>query len=169
MCQTLAELRQAAAGLAERFDAALVAPGQLSQVLCDAGAVEKMMATIAALAAARLAACGPPATAPRQAARDLAHASGTSLGEAAKAVEAARALEAQPEVAAVARAGGLSRPQLALVLGAAAVDAGAAPQLLALAKTASLGELAEHAARARAARQESGSPAPGGAPRSEPA
>jgi hypothetical protein len=154
MCQTLAELRQSAAGLAERFDAALVAPGQLSQVLCDAGAVEKMMATIAALAASRLAACGPPATAPRQAARDLAHASGTSLGEAAKALEAARALESRPEVAAVARAGGLSRPQLSLVLGAAAVDAGAAPQLLALAKTASLGELAEHAARARAAHQD---------------
>ena len=109
----------------------------------DAGAIEKMMATIAALAAARLAGCGPAATAPRQAARDLAQASGTSLGEAAKALEAAGQLEAQPEVAAAARAGGLSRPQLGLVLGAVAVDAGAAPQLLALAKTASLGELAD--------------------------
>ncbi len=108
MCGTLSELRQAAAGLARGFDPALVPPGQLAQALADAGAVEKMMATIAALVAARLATCGPPATAARQAVRDLAQASGTSLSEAQRALEAAKGLEAQPEVAAVARAGGLS-------------------------------------------------------------
>jgi hypothetical protein len=154
MCQTLSELRQAAAGLAEHFDPALVAPGQLAQVLSDAGAVEKIMATIAALTASRLAAGGPAATAPRQAVRDLAQASGTSLSEAQRALEAAKALEAQPEVAAVARAGGLSRAQLALVAGAVAVNDGAAPSLLALAQAGSLGELADEAARARAAHQD---------------
>jgi hypothetical protein len=51
MCQTLAELRQAAASLAGRFDAALVAPGQLAQALGDAGAIEKMMATVASTTA----------------------------------------------------------------------------------------------------------------------
>ena len=55
MCGTLSELRKAAAVLAEHFDPALVAPAQLAQVLADAGTVEKMMATIAALVAARLA------------------------------------------------------------------------------------------------------------------
>ena len=151
MCQTLSELRVAVAALAQRFDPALVPPAQLAQVVGDAGAIEKMMATIASLAAARLARCGPAATGPRQAARELAQASGTSLLEAARALEAAGQLEAQPEVAAAARAGALSRPQLGLVAGAVAVNRAAAPELLALAKSGSLGELAEGAARARAA------------------
>ena len=151
MCQTLSELRVAVAALAQRFDPALVPPAQLAQVVGDAGAIEKMMATIASLAAARLARCGPAATAPRQAARELAQASGTSLLEAARALEAAGQLEAQPEVAAAARAGPLSRPQLGLVAGAVAVNRAAAPELLALAQSGSLGELAEGAARARAA------------------
>ena len=151
MCQTLSEIRAAAAALAERFDPGLVAPAQLAQVLRDAGAIEKMMATISSLAAARLARAGPPATAPRQAVRELAQASGTSLLEAARALAAARPLEAQPEVAAAARAGQLSRPQLGLVAGAVNINVGAAPQLLALAQTGSLSELADGAARARAA------------------
>ena len=151
MCQSLAELRQAVARLAGGFDPAVVPPGQLAQVLCDAGAIEKMMATVAALTASRLATCGPPATAARQAARDLARASGTSLSEAQRALEMTKQLSSQPEVAAVARAGGLSRAQLALVAGAVAVNAEAAPSLLALAKTGSLGELNDEAARARAA------------------
>jgi len=151
MCRTLAELRQAAAGVAEKFDAGLVAPGQLAEVLRDAGAIEKIMATIVSLAAARMASCGPAATAGRQAVRGLAQASGTSLTEAARALEAGKQLEAQPEVARAARAGQLSRQQVALVAGAVAVDTGAAPGLLALAQTGSLSELAEGAARARAA------------------
>ena len=151
MCQTLSELRVAVAALAQRFDPALVPPGQLAQVLRDAGAIEKMMATVACLVAARLARSGPAATAPRQAARDLAHASGTSLLEAERALQAAGQLEAEPEVAAAARAGQLSRPQLGLVAGAVAVNGAAAPELLALAKSGSLSELAEGAARARAA------------------
>ena len=147
MCQTLSGLRAAVAALARRFDPALVPPAQLGQVVGDAGAIEKMMATIAALAAARMARTGPAATAPRQAARELAQASGTSVLEAARALEAARQLEAQPEVAAAARAGALSRPQLGLVAGAVAVNRAAAPELLALAESGSLGELAEGAAR----------------------
>ncbi len=59
MCQTLSELGQAAARLAQRFDHSLVPPGQLAQVLGDAGAIEKMMATVASLAAAGMARRGP--------------------------------------------------------------------------------------------------------------
>lgn len=154
MCHTLAELRQAAACLAGRFDPALVAPPQLAQVLRDAGAIEKMMAAVASLTAARMAATGPTATAARQAVRDLAHASGTSLFDANRALEASRQLEAQPDVASAARAGELSRHQLALVAGAVAVNAGATPQLLALARTGSLQELSDESARARAAHQD---------------
>ena len=141
MCQTLAELRHAVAYLAEHFDPALVAPDRLAQVVRDAGAIEKMMAALASLTAARMAASGPGTTAARQAVRELAHASGTSLFEATKALEASRQLEAQPDVASAARAGELSRHQLASVAGAVAVNAGAAPQLLALARTGSLQEL----------------------------
>ena len=96
----------------------------------------------------------PAATAGRQAARDLALASGTSLLEAERALQAAQQLEAQPEVAAAALAGELSRPQLGLVAGAVAVNPGAAPRLLALAQGGSLGELGAGAARARAAHQD---------------
>jgi hypothetical protein len=154
MCQTLAELRRAAACLAGRFDPALVRPDQLAQVLRDAGAIEKMMATVASLTAARMAATGPTATAARQAVRELAHASGTSLFDANRALEASRQLEGQPDVASAALAGELSRQQLALVAGAAAVNADATPQLLALARTGSLQELSDESARARAAHQD---------------
>jgi hypothetical protein len=150
MCLTLAELRQATAALAERFDTARVAPGQLAQVVRDAGAVEKMMATIASLAAAHMASCGPAASSGRQAVLELAQASGTSLTEAGRALEASKQAEAQPEVAAAARAGLLSRQQMTLVAGAVAVNAGSASGLVALAQRASLSELAEGAARARA-------------------
>ena len=55
MCETLAELKQACSAFAARFDAALVPPGQLAQVLADAGTIEKLFANIAALSAARMA------------------------------------------------------------------------------------------------------------------
>jgi hypothetical protein len=154
MCQTIAELRQAAACLAGRFDPSLVASDQLAQVLKDAGAIEKMMATVASLTAARMAACGPAATAARQAVRELAQAAGTSLFESNKALEASKHLVTQPDVAAAARAGQLSRQQLALVAGAVAVNAGAASRLLSLAKTGSLQELSDESARARTANQD---------------
>jgi hypothetical protein len=154
MCQTLAELRQAVACLAARFDPASVVPGQLAQVLRDAGAIEKMMATVATLTAARMAAGGPAAASARQAVRELAYAWRTSLFDANRAPGASKQLAAQPEVASAARAGELSVQQLALVAGAVAVNAVAASQLLALAKTGSLRELSDEPARARAAHQD---------------
>jgi hypothetical protein len=154
MCETLAELRQAAGALVARLDLALVAPGQLGRVVGDAGAIEKMMATLASLAAARMAGAGPRSTAGRQAARDLAHATGTSLNDATRALEASKQLGSQPDVAAAARAGQLSRPQLALVSDAVATNPGAADRLLELARTGSLQELADESARARVANED---------------
>ncbi len=55
MCKTLAELEQACSAFAARFDAALVAPAQLAEVLADAGTLENMFANIAAASAARMA------------------------------------------------------------------------------------------------------------------
>jgi hypothetical protein len=95
---------------------------------------------------------GPSSGAPgRQAAEALARASGTSLADARRAIEAGRAMASQPEVAAAARAGELSRQQASLVAGAARANPAATGALLAAARAASLSELAESAGRARAA------------------
>ncbi len=152
MCETLAGLKQACSAFAARFDAALVPPGQLAQVLADAGTIEKIFANIAALSAARMAG-GAGGASVREAVTGLAHASGTSLSEAAKALEAARQIEAQPEVARAVRCGELSRQQAGLVAGAVANKPSAAPQLLELARSASMRELAEESLRARSTGQ----------------
>jgi len=154
MCQTVSELRQAATHLSQGYDPGLVRPAQLAQVLRDAGVVAKMMASIQSLTAARMAAIGPTSTGPRQAARELAHASGTSLFEANRALQAGKLLQGMPDVASAARLGELSPQQVALVAGAVAINSDAAPRLLALAKTGSLQELSDEAARARAANQD---------------
>ncbi len=147
MCGTLAGLKQACSAFAARFDAALVPPAQLAEVLSDAGTLEKIFANIAASSAAQIALRDGGSM--REAVTGLAHASGTSLSEAAKALEAAKQIEAQPEVARAVRSGELSRQQAGLVAGAVANKPSAAPQLLELARSASMRELAEESLRAR--------------------
>ena len=94
---------------------------------------------------------GPGGGSVREAVTGLARASGTSLSEAAKALEAAKQIEAQPEVARAVRLGELSRQQAGLVAGAVANNPSSAPQLLELARSASMRELAEESAPARSA------------------
>ena len=149
MCQGLPELRQAMAAYAAGFDAALVPPAALAGLLADAGAIERTASAISSMAAARMASC--PAAPARHVAEALARASGTSLADARRAIEAGRAMASLPEVAAAALAGELSRQQASLVAGAALANPAATGQLLAAARTASLSELAESAGRARAA------------------
>jgi hypothetical protein len=55
MCGTLTALKQAVSAFAARFDAALVPPAQLAEVLADAGTIEKIFANIAATSAAQIA------------------------------------------------------------------------------------------------------------------
>jgi hypothetical protein len=55
MALTLAELKAAMSTYTAGFDADLVAPGRLKELLGDAGAIERMAATVSALVAARLA------------------------------------------------------------------------------------------------------------------
>jgi hypothetical protein len=59
-------------------------------------------------------------------------------------------MASQPEVAAAAKAGELSRPQASLVAGAAQANPAATGRLLEKARTGSLSELADEAGRARA-------------------
>ena len=154
MCMTLAELKRAAADWSARFEPAVVPLGELNQMIQDACDIGKMMATAATLGAEHRAATGPGPTATRRAVREFAHAAGTSLAEASRSVKAAQQLRDQPEVASAARAGELSRQQVTLVADAVAANPGAAPRLLALARTGSLQELADESARAIAAKQD---------------
>ena len=154
MCQGLTELRQAMAAYCAGFDAALVPPADLARLLGDAGAIERAASAVSSLAAARMAAGGGgrcPGAPARQVAEALARASGTSLTDARRAIEAGKAMASLPEVAAAALAGGLSRQQASLVAAAALANPAATGGLLAAARTASLSELAESAGRARAA------------------
>jgi hypothetical protein len=143
---------------AARFDAALVPPERLAAVVADACAIEKMAATVCALAAARTAGGGGgPAQVAlnvQRAADALAKASGTSVGEARKAIEAARAMAEVPQVGAAARAGELSRAQASLVAGAAQANPGATERLLDVAGNGSLAELVSEAAKVRAGVQD---------------
>ncbi|GEM_PF-1245743 len=160
MCYEIAQLYQSVASYAARFDAALVAPEELGQVVYYAGRIEKLAGHIASFAAARLAGGagndgpGPRHDLARQAAEQLARATGTTLGTARKAVEVARRLQRQPEVAGAVRAGELSRAQAELVSSAVEASPSAAPRLLEVARTGSLAELAEEAGRATASSED---------------
>ena len=159
MCLRLGELRKAFADYAASFDAATVAPAELASALSDAGAVEKMAATIGSLLAARMArgaGLGNVASsqAERLAVQSLARASGISQPEAARCLQAAQAFERQAELAAAAKAGELSRGQVGLLAPAALANPGALGELVETARKASLSELAEQARRARAAKED---------------
>jgi hypothetical protein len=154
MCMTLGELKQAAAGWMAAFNPSVVPLGDLTQIIQDACEIGKMMAAAASIGAEHRAAVGPGSTSERRTIRELAHASGTSLGDASRALKAAKHLRDQPDAAAAARAGELSRQQVALVTEAVATNPGAAPRLLALARTGSLQELSDESARAIAVNQD---------------
>jgi hypothetical protein len=94
MALALAELKAAMSTYTAGFDADLVAPGRLKELLGDAGAIERMAATVSALVAARLARGAVDRDRPGSAGRagsakaaalSLAQATGTSLGEARRA------------------------------------------------------------------------------------
>jgi hypothetical protein len=152
MCKGLSELEKAMCAYAARFEVGAVPPGQLAGALQAAGRIEKVAATLGSLIAARLAGLGPGELAGRQAERALARSSGTSLADAHRAIAAGQAMAAQPEVAAAARGGQLSRQQAALVSDAVAANPGAGAALVQKAAQLGLGELAEECARAKAAR-----------------
>ena len=94
--------------LVRGFDPAVVPLCELAEMIQNACDIGKMMTTAATLGAEHRAATGPGSTATRRAIRELAHAAGTSLGEASRAMKAAQQLRDQPEVASAAKAGDLS-------------------------------------------------------------
>ncbi len=152
MCQRLGELREAMGDCAARFDADLITAGDASRAVEEASAIEKMAATVKALAAARVARTDVwRRRGDRSAAHELARRTGTSVGQAAQALETGRRLSALPETAAAARRGELSAQQASAIADAAGADPSAEAELLDQARRSSLQELKDQCARTRAA------------------
>ncbi len=152
MCRRLGELREAMGDYASRFDAALISASDAARAVEEASAIEKMAATVKALAAARVARTDVwRRGGDRSAAHELARKTGTSVGQAAQALETGKRLDALPETAAAARRGELSPQQAAAITDAAGADPSAEADLLDQAKHGSLQELKDQCARTRAA------------------
>ena len=152
MCDRLSELRDSLARYAGAFDPALLSGAGAARAIELAGEIERMASAVKGLAAARLAETGQWRDAgDRSAAHHLARITGTSVGQAADAIETARRLAELPAVATAARSGTLSAQQAAAVADAAVTAPGAEARLLAMAGSASLAELRDECARTKAA------------------
>lgn len=152
MCDTLSALRDAFRRYAARFDASLLSAADAAAAVEAAGALERMAATVKGMAAVRVADAGLWREAgARTAAHHLARTTGTSVGQAADAIETARRLDRLPAVSAAARSGVLSAQQASAIADAAAADPSAASRLVEMATTASLAELREECGRTKAA------------------
>src|ERR1700736_600270 len=118
----------------------------------DAARIENVAATVKAAAAARVADTGVwRGGGDRSAAHHVARTTGSSVGQAVEAIDAARRLESLPAVAAAARSGGLSAAQSAAVSAAVAADPAAEGRLLEACGRVSLAELRDECARVAAA------------------
>src|SRR5438067_715016 len=94
MCERLVGLREAMGSYAAGFDAALISATDAAGVVADAAAIEKMAATIKALAAARVAETELwRSDGDRSPAHQLARKTGTSVGQAGEAIETAKRLQ----------------------------------------------------------------------------
>ena len=152
MCERLAGITEAMRRYAACFDAPLRSADQAQVALTEATAIERMAATVKAMAAARVAETGAwKASGERSAAHALARSTGTSVSQASETLATAKRLEKLPVVSTAARNGQLSAAQAAAVADAAAADPAAEQRLLDKAKRSSLAELREECARTKAA------------------
>jgi Domain of unknown function (DUF222) len=147
----LSELCQAMRSYASRFDADRISAADAARVVEDATAIENMAASVKACAASRVAETEVwKRDGDRSAAHQLARTTGTSIGHAKETLQAARRLHNLPATQAAARRGELSFQQVAVIADAASTNPNAEAQLVAEARTRSLGELREECARAKA-------------------
>jgi Domain of unknown function (DUF222) len=147
----LSELRHAMHSYATCFDADPISPADAAQVVEDATAIENMAASVKALAAARFAETGLwKQDGDRSAAHHLARTTGVSVGHAQETLTTAGRLQELPATAAEALSGKLSPSQTALIADAASAQPDAETQLLERSRTASVGELRDDCARAKA-------------------
>jgi len=147
----LSQLRRAMREYASGFDPALVSAHDAATVVDEASAIEKMAATVKALAAARVAETEVwRAGGERSAAHDLARRMGASIAQAQEALGTGRRLRDLPAVAQAARRGELSMQQAALVTDAATAAPDAEKRLLETSRSGSFGALREECARTKA-------------------
>jgi hypothetical protein len=147
----LTELRSAMRAYAAGFDAARLAAEDATRVVEDAAAIEKMAATVKSLAAARVAETNAWKRAgDLSPAHHLARTTGTPVGLARDALEAARRLGDLPAIDAAARRGELSAAQVAMLTDAATADPAAEARLVDQARRGSYGELRDECARTKA-------------------
>jgi hypothetical protein len=147
----LAELRSAMSAYAAGFDAARLAAEDAARVAEEAAAIEKMAATVKSLAAARVAETNVWKRAgDLSPAHHLARTTGTPVGLARDALEAARRLGDLPAIDAAARRGELSAAQVAVLTDAATADPTAEARLVNQARRGSFGELRDECARTKA-------------------
>src|SRR5947199_1491228 len=111
MCEALVGLRKAMGSYAAGFDAAVISAADAAVVVADASAIEKMAATVKALAAARLAETELwRRDGDRSPAHQLARTTGTSVSQAGEAIETAKRLQQLDKTNAAARRGGAVAP-----------------------------------------------------------
>ena len=102
----IASLRESLGEYAAGFDAALLSAAQAAEVVEQASRIEKMAATVKGLAVARVAETGSwRGEGDRSTAHQLARRTGTTVVQAAAAIDTARRLESLPATAAAARRG----------------------------------------------------------------
>jgi hypothetical protein len=151
MCRELDALRRSVTTYAALFDPLSLSASQAGNVVGVCAQMEASIASLKALAAARLAEGDSwRREGYRCAADQLAHVSGVSPSSAKRTLETGRRMAGQPEVARAALAGELSIEQAAAVSDGAAANPAAAGDLLDKARRSSLGELYEEVARVKA-------------------
>lgn len=155
MCSPNASLRELREGLerfATTFEPGLYSASDASVLVQHAARIEKMAATVKALAAKRVSDTEIwRRSGDRTPAHHLAKATGSSVGDAKEALDTAARLADLPELDRAARQGRVSPRQAAAIAGAASEDPSKESELLDLAEKASLRELQEECQRVKAA------------------
>jgi hypothetical protein len=152
MCDSLSLLRTSVLGFAAKFDVTALCGDDAASIVSDAAAIEASAAALKALAASIAIDAGAFATAGARSPTDgLARAVGMGTVAARELVTTGRRLGRQSELSRLARAGQLSREQVALVADASEVAPGAAAELLAGAMSQPLAGLRDLAQRTKAA------------------
>ncbi len=151
MCCDLEAVGQSVCDYAQAFDAGSLIPAEAGRVVSLCAAIEGSVATLKALAAARLADGGSwRSEGYRSAEEQLADRTGVGTGQARRQLQNGRRLAEHPEVAQAALSGELSAEQAELVAVGAEADASKAGDLIDKAKRGSIGELRDEVTQVRA-------------------
>src|SRR3954452_4124440 len=148
----LTALRTSVCRTAARFDVAELDLEGAVESLQMWSAIAHAAEAAAAMAAARIGECGPPASAgARDAAEYVAKTMGTTTARAKDRIQTGSRIRATAKTRAKAAEGALSPEQIAVIADAVDADPSAEDELLRAANSDSLGELRDRCANAKAA------------------